>query len=96
MRSERPARADDTVVPMDWDLIVIGGGSGGLTATQVARRLGARVLLVEKKALGGDCLFTGCIPSKTLIRAAKVAHLMRHADRHGLPARRRLSSTARR
>jgi pyruvate/2-oxoglutarate dehydrogenase complex dihydrolipoamide dehydrogenase (E3) component len=48
---------------MDYDLIVIGGGSGGLTATAAAARLGARCLLVEKRALGGDCLFTGaCRP----------------------------------
>ena len=69
-----------------FDLIVIGGGSGGLTATAVARKLGARVLLVDKKALGGDCLFTGCVPSKTLIRTAALAHQMRHADRWGLAA----------
>lgn len=67
-----------------YDLIVVGGGSGGLTATMVARKLGARVLLVDKKALGGDCLFTGCVPSKTLIRTAALAHQMRHADRWGL------------
>jgi pyruvate/2-oxoglutarate dehydrogenase complex dihydrolipoamide dehydrogenase (E3) component len=71
---------------MNYDLIVIGGGSGGLTATQVARRLGARVLLIEKRALGGDCLFTGCVPSKTLIRTAQVAHLQRTAARYGLTA----------
>jgi pyruvate/2-oxoglutarate dehydrogenase complex dihydrolipoamide dehydrogenase (E3) component len=71
---------------MDYDLIVIGGGSGGLTATTVARKLGARVLLIEKRALGGDCLFTGCVPSKTLIRVAEVAHLARSAARFGLRA----------
>ncbi len=70
----------------DYDLIVIGGGSGGLTATSAARKLGARVLLLEKKALGGDCLFTGCVPSKTLIRTAAVAHLANTAARYGLVA----------
>jgi pyruvate/2-oxoglutarate dehydrogenase complex dihydrolipoamide dehydrogenase (E3) component len=69
---------------MDFDLIVIGGGSAGLTATQAACKLGAKVLLIDKHALGGDCLFTGCVPSKTLIRAAEVAHEMRHAGRFGL------------
>jgi pyruvate/2-oxoglutarate dehydrogenase complex dihydrolipoamide dehydrogenase (E3) component len=69
---------------MDYDLIVIGGGSAGLTATAAAARLGARVLLIEKKALGGDCLYTGCVPSKTLIRTARLAHEMRHAARLGL------------
>ena len=71
---------------MEWDLIVIGGGSGGLTASRVAARMGARVLLVEKRALGGDCLFTGCVPSKTLIRSANVAHLIRQGARHGVPS----------
>jgi len=56
-----------------YDLIVIGGGSGGLVAAAGAAHLGARVALVEKKALGGDCLFTGCVPSKTLIRSARFA-----------------------
>src|SRR4051812_44914517 len=56
----------DTLRAMNYDLIVIGGGSAGLTATAAARRLGASVLLVDKSALGGDCLFTGCVPSKTL------------------------------
>jgi pyruvate/2-oxoglutarate dehydrogenase complex dihydrolipoamide dehydrogenase (E3) component len=75
---------------MAYDLIVIGGGSGGLIATSTARILGARVLLLEKRALGGDCLFTGCVPSKALIRAAEVAHLTARADAFGLavaPAR---------
>ncbi|HZS41626.1 MAG TPA: FAD-dependent oxidoreductase, partial [Polyangia bacterium] len=71
---------------MDYDLIVIGGGAAGLTATRAAVKLGARVLLVEKRALGGDCLFTGCVPSKTLIRTAQVAHEQRTAERFGLPA----------
>lgn len=69
---------------MTYDLIVIGGGSGGLVATMTARKLGATVLLLDKKALGGDCLFAGCVPSKTLIRSAEVAHLARTAARYGL------------
>lgn len=66
-----------------YDLIVIGGGSGGLVAAVGAAQLGARVLLVEKKALGGDCLFTGCVPSKTLIRSARFAADMRRAEAFG-------------
>jgi len=73
-------------VERDWDLILIGGGSGGLTAATAARKLGARVLLIDKNALGGDCLFTGCVPSKTLLRTAKLAHEMRGAARWGLGA----------
>ncbi len=67
-----------------YDLVVLGGGSGGLVAARFAAWLGASVLLVERSRLGGDCLYTGCIPSKALIRSAQVAHLMRHADDFGL------------
>lgn len=55
---------------MDHDLIVIGGGAGGLAAARAARRRGAKTLLVQQGPLGGDCTFTGCVPSKTLIAAA--------------------------
>lgn len=54
----------------DYDLIVIGGGAGGLSAARAAARRGARPLLIEADRLGGDCTFTGCVPSKTLIEAA--------------------------
>lgn len=53
-----------------YDLIVVGGGAGGLAAARAARRGGARTLLVEAGPLGGDCTFTGCVPSKTLLSAA--------------------------
>lgn len=69
---------------MIWDLIVIGGGSAGLTAATIAGRVGASVLLIDKEALGGDCLHTGCVPSKALIRCARVAHQARHAARFGV------------
>ena len=67
-----------------YDLVVIGGGSAGLLAAPLAAKLGARVALVEKDRPGGDCLFTGCVPSKTLVKVAKVAWEMRHADAVGL------------
>ena len=57
----------------DYDLIVIGGGSAGLVVAGGAAQLGARVALIERKALGGDCLYTGCVPSKTLLRSARFA-----------------------
>ena len=60
-----------------WDLIVIGGGSAGLVASKTAAGFGARVLLIEKDRLGGDCLWTGCVPSKALIAAAHNASLSR-------------------
>jgi pyruvate/2-oxoglutarate dehydrogenase complex dihydrolipoamide dehydrogenase (E3) component len=68
----------------DYDLIIIGGGSAGLSAASFAVQLGARVAIVEKNRIGGDCTWTGCVPSKTLRKAAKVAHTMRTASRFGL------------
>lgn len=69
-----------------YDFVVIGGGSAGLLTAPLAARLGASVALVERDRLGGACLFTGCVPSKTLLRIAKVAHEMRQAERFGLPS----------
>ena len=66
-----------------YDLIVIGGGSAGLVVAGGAAQLGARVALIEKKALGGDCLYTGCVPSKTLIRSARFAAEVRRAEDFG-------------
>jgi pyruvate/2-oxoglutarate dehydrogenase complex dihydrolipoamide dehydrogenase (E3) component len=68
----------------DYDLIVIGGGSGGIVSAVMAGGLGRRVALIEKHRLGGECLNTGCVPSKALIHAAKVAHTMRRAGEFGL------------
>ncbi len=69
------------------DLVVIGGGTGGLIVTSVAAQLGLKVTLIERRdKLGGDCLHTGCVPSKTLIHAAKVASLFRRATEFGLKA----------
>jgi pyruvate/2-oxoglutarate dehydrogenase complex dihydrolipoamide dehydrogenase (E3) component len=67
-----------------YDLIVIGGGSGGLTAVNMAARVGARSLLVDRENLGGDCLHYGCVPSKSLIASARVAHTMQNAGKFGL------------
>ena len=69
------------------DLIIIGGGAGGLTVASVAAQLGLKVTLIEKNdKLGGDCLHYGCVPSKTLIHTAKVASLMRRGAEFGLDA----------
>lgn len=67
-----------------FDLIAIGGGTAGLVTAAGAATLGLRVALVERESLGGDCLWTGCVPSKALIASAKLAHQMRHAERLGL------------
>jgi pyruvate/2-oxoglutarate dehydrogenase complex dihydrolipoamide dehydrogenase (E3) component len=69
----------------DFDIVVIGGGAGGLVVAAGGASLGAKVALVEKHRMGGDCLWYGCVPSKTLIKSARIAHEMRHADRWALP-----------
>lgn len=68
----------------DRNLVVIGAGSAGLVAAYIAATVRARVTLVEADKMGGDCLNTGCVPSKALIKTAKAAATMRHADRYGL------------
>jgi len=70
----------------DYDIGIFGGGAAGLTVASGAAQFGAKTLLVEKeKSLGGDCLHFGCVPSKTLIKTAKVYHLMKTAQKYGLP-----------
>jgi len=69
----------------NYDIAVIGGGAGGLVVASVAAQLGLNVALVEKeKQLGGDCLHYGCVPSKSLLRCAHVAHTVRHAGDYGI------------
>lgn len=69
-----------------YDFVIIGAGAAGLIAARFAARLGARVLLAERDRIGGDCTWTGCVPSKSLIRVAKAAHEVRSAQRFGLQA----------
>lgn len=68
----------------DRNLIVIGAGAGGLVTAYIAAAVKAKVTLVEAHRMGGDCLNTGCVPSKALIRSATLAHQMRHGARFGL------------
>ena len=68
----------------DRNLIVIGGGAGGLVSAYIAAAVKAKVTLIEAHKMGGDCLNYGCVPSKALIKSAKLAHQMRHAGRYGL------------
>lgn len=71
----------------DYDIAIIGGGAAGLTVASGAGQLGAKTLLIEREPfLGGDCLHFGCVPSKTLIKTAKVYHQIKTAERYGLPA----------
>ena len=76
---KRPSR-------FDYDIVVIGGGSAGLVTSYIGSAVKAKVALVEKHKMGGDCLNTGCVPSKALIRAARAAHDMRTAHRFGVNA----------
>ncbi|MCP9487023.1 MAG: FAD-dependent oxidoreductase [Gaiellaceae bacterium MAG52_C11] len=71
---------------MRYDLVIVGMGSGGIVAAEFAAALGLRVAAVERDRIGGDCLWTGCVPSKALLAAAKVAQHMRTADRFGIAA----------
>ncbi len=70
----------------DRNLIVIGAGSAGLVSAYIGAAAKAKVTLVEANKMGGDCLNFGCVPSKALIKSAKVAYQMRHADHYGLEA----------
>jgi len=67
-----------------FDVVVIGGGTAGLVTASGCARLGRKVALIERDALGGDCLWTGCVPTKALIATAKLAYQMAHADAYGL------------
>ncbi len=67
-----------------YDIVVIGGGAAGLTAAAGSAKFGLKVALIEKEKFGGDCLYYGCVPSKTLIRSAKILSLIRRAHEFGL------------
>ncbi|HEV7234488.1 MAG TPA: FAD-dependent oxidoreductase [Sphingorhabdus sp.] len=70
----------------DRNLIVIGAGSAGLVSAYIAAMVKAKVTLIEAQEMGGDCLNTGCVPSKALIKSAKVAHMVADAARFGVDA----------
>ncbi len=76
----------DSVHPKTFDrnLIVIGGGAAGLVSAYIAAAVKAKVTLIEAHKMGGDCLNYGCVPSKALIKSAKLAHQMRHGAQYGL------------
>ncbi len=69
---------------VEYDLVVIGGGSAGLVAASAGAQINAKVALVEKDLLGGDCLHYGCVPSKSLIHAAQIAYDVKTAARFGI------------
>ncbi len=83
----------DNTAPSDWinptpapkyAMVAVGGGTAGLIVSIIVASLGGKVALVERGYMGGDCLVTGCVPSKSLIRPARLASEMRHAERFGI------------
>ena len=84
LRKQRVYQSYQKPSTFDNNLTVIGGGSAGLVSSYIASAVKAKVSLIEKHKMGGDCLNTGCVPSKALIRSAKMAHYMRRAEEFGL------------
>ncbi len=80
--NRKPSRGEGT-----YNVVVIGAGTAGLVTAAGTAGLGGRVALVERGRMGGDCLNYGCVPSKALIKSARVAAAIRHADRYGLDCR---------
>lgn len=69
-----------------YNLVVLGAGTGGLITALIASSLGAKVALIERHLMGGDCLNVGCVPSKAVIRGAQIVHEAREARKFGMPA----------
>ena len=84
MASSSPSVSPDARIGERFDIAIIGAGSAGLIGADFAATLGAKVALLENNRIGGDCTWTGCVPSKSLIRAAHVAHDAAHSARFGV------------
>lgn len=84
VRNVKPTVWSNTFPSHPYDLVVIGGGTAGLVSAAGAAGLGARVALIERNALGGDCLNTGCVPSKALLKSARVAAAFFNAAHFGV------------
>ena len=72
---------------IDTDICVIGAGSGGLSVAAGAVQMGARVVLIEAGEMGGDCLNTGCVPSKALIRSSRINTYINRSQEFGIEAK---------
>src|ERR1041385_163601 len=86
LQNNESSETPEAPMAMDFDTTVIGGGAAGLTAAGIAASLGARTALIEQNRLGGDCTWTGCVPSKALLKTAGIANAIRTASRYGLKA----------
>lgn len=69
---------------MKYDMVVIGGGAAGLVTGASAAVLGAKTCMIERNLFGGDCLFTGCVPSKAFLKACNVAHMVKNCAAFGV------------
>jgi pyruvate/2-oxoglutarate dehydrogenase complex dihydrolipoamide dehydrogenase (E3) component len=69
-----------------YDVAVVGSGAAGLTAALTARRRGARVAMVERRKIGGECTHYGCVPSKSILAVAKLAEAIKSTPSYGLPS----------
>ena len=83
-RNVKPTAWRNNFPSQPYDLMVIGGGTAGLVSAAGAAGLGARVALIERNALGGDCLNTGCVPSKALLQSARVAAAFSNTAHYGV------------
>ena len=84
IRARKVYEGHDKPESFDRDIVVIGAGSGGLVSAYIGAAVKAKVSLIERGAMGGDCLNTGCVPSKALIRTAKLVHDIEHASDYGV------------
>ncbi len=84
IRSNKIMKRFNRPESFDNNLIVIGAGSGGLVSAYIAAAVKAKVTLIEKHKMGGDCLNTGCVPSKALIRTAKALSDAKHSEKYGI------------
>jgi dihydrolipoamide dehydrogenase len=84
LRSRKRLKMYPKLKHFDYNVVAIGGGSAGLVSAYIAAAVKAKVALIEKHKMGGDCLNTGCVPSKALIRSAKVLSYIRRAQEFGL------------
>jgi pyruvate/2-oxoglutarate dehydrogenase complex dihydrolipoamide dehydrogenase (E3) component len=85
VRHVHPANWQNPVPQGRYNLVVLGAGTGGLITALIASSLGARVALIERHLMGGDCLNVGCVPSKAVIRGAQIVHEAREAAQFGMP-----------
>jgi pyruvate/2-oxoglutarate dehydrogenase complex dihydrolipoamide dehydrogenase (E3) component/uncharacterized membrane protein YdjX (TVP38/TMEM64 family) len=83
LKSRKYMKNFDKPKTFDYNVLVIGGGSAGLVSAYIAAAVKAKVALIEKNKMGGDCLNTGCIPSKTIIKSAKVLQMIKNSSKYG-------------